>query len=39
MIIGATVAPVCYFAITKIKQRFGYDDALDAFGCHGVGGI
>ncbi len=39
MLIGATAAPVCYFAITKIKQKFGYDDALDAFGCHGVGGI
>lgn len=25
--------------ISKVKQKFGYDDALDAFGCHGVGGI
>ena len=39
LIIGATTAPICYFAISKIKKHFGYDDALDAFGCHGVGGI
>lgn len=39
MIIGALVSPICYFAITKIKSKFGYDDALDAFGCHGIGGI
>lgn len=39
LIIGATVAPICYFAISKAKQKLGYDDALDAFGCHGVGGI
>ncbi len=36
--IGALVACVCYLAITVIKQRLGYDDSLDAFGCHGVGG-
>jgi Amt family ammonium transporter len=39
LIIGAAVSPICYFAITFIKARFGYDDALDAFGCHGIGGI
>lgn len=39
LIIGATTAPICYLAISKIKKKFGYDDALDAFGCHGVGGI
>lgn len=38
-IIGASVSPVCYFMISKVKKHFGYDDALDAFGCHGVGGI
>ena len=38
-IIGALVSPICYFAISKVKSKFGYDDALDAFGCHGVGGI
>jgi Amt family ammonium transporter len=30
---------VCYFAVTKLKHMFGYDDALDTFGVHGVGGI
>jgi ammonium transporter len=39
MIIGALVSPICYFFITKVKSKFGYDDALDAFGCHGIGGI
>ncbi|MFA0814676.1 MAG: ammonium transporter [Anaerofustis sp.] len=37
--IGALVSPICYFAITFLKGKFGYDDALDAFGCHGIGGI
>jgi Amt family ammonium transporter len=36
---GIIVVPICYFAITKLKKHFGYDDALDAFGCHGIGGI
>jgi len=39
MIIGALVSPICYFTMTKIKAKFKYDDALDAFGCHGIGGI
>ncbi len=39
LIIGMTTAPICYFAISKLKSKFSYDDALDAFGCHGVGGI
>ncbi len=39
MIIGFVVSPLCYFFITKVKGKFGYDDALDAFGCHGIGGI
>jgi Amt family ammonium transporter len=39
IIIGALVSPICYFFITVIKQKFGYDDALDVFGCHGIGGI
>ena len=38
-IIGALVSPICYFFMTKVKDKFKYDDALDAFGCHGVGGI
>lgn len=39
IIIGLTVSPICYFTISVIKKKFGYDDALDAFGCHGIGGI
>ena len=39
ILIGAMVSPVCFFAISVLKKRFAYDDALDAFGCHGVGGI
>lgn len=39
LVMGLIVSPVCYFAISHLKARLGYDDALDAFGCHGVGGI
>lgn len=39
IMIGALVSPICYFFITKVKKKFGYDDALDVFGCHGIGGI
>lgn len=39
VIIGALASPICYLCVSKLKTRFGYDDALDAFGCHGVGGI
>lgn len=39
LVMGVLVSPVCYFAISFCKQRLGYDDALDAFGCHCVGGI
>ena len=39
VIIGFVGSPICYFMISKAKQYFGYDDALDAFGCHGIGGI
>lgn len=39
IIIGSVVSPICYFTMSKVKKHFGYDDALDAFGCHGVGGI
>ncbi len=39
LVIGAMVSPICYFFITVVKPKFGYDDALDVFGCHGVGGI
>ena len=39
VIMGLIVSPICYFAISVCKKKFGYDDALDAFGCHCVGGI
>lgn len=39
IIIGLVVSPICYFFVTKVKYMFGYDDALDVFGVHAVGGI
>ena len=38
-IIGAVVSPLCYFGVALIKKKLRIDDALDAFGCHGIGGI
>ena len=38
MFIGMIVALVCYFSVAIIKGKLGYDDSLDAFGVHGVGG-
>ena len=38
MFIGMIVAAVCYMAVAVIKAKLGYDDSLDAFGVHGVGG-
>ena len=38
-IIGALVSPICYFGVSLIKKKLKIDDALDAFGCHGIGGI
>ena len=37
-IIGALVSPICYFTMNFIKHKLKIDDALDAFGCHGIGG-
>jgi Amt family ammonium transporter len=37
--IGLTGGVACYLAVTKLKARFRYDDALDVFGVHGVGSI
>jgi len=36
--LGAVASAICYFAVTKLKPKLGYDDALDTFGIHGVGG-
>lgn len=37
--IGVASGAICYFFVVKVKQKFGYDDSLDAFGVHGVGGF
>ncbi len=37
--IGFLTGIVCYFAVVWVKNKFGYDDSLDAFGVHGVGGM
>lgn len=39
ILIGLSVSVVCFFSVSVVKTKFGYDDALDAFGVHGVGGI
>ena len=38
VIIGLIAGIVCYFAVAVLKEKLGYDDALDAFGVHGIGG-
>ena len=39
MLIGLAAGVVCFLAVTKLKIALGYDDSLDAFGVHGVGGV
>src|SRR6516162_1994784 len=39
LVIGAAAGVVCYWGCTGLKHMLGYDDALDAFGVHAVGGI
>jgi len=39
IVLGAIASIICYFAVAKLKPALGYDDSLDAFGIHGVGGI
>jgi Amt family ammonium transporter len=38
MLIGLAAGVVCFLMVSKVKKKFGYDDALDAFGVHGMGG-
>ena len=38
LIIGLLAGVICYWMVAKVKAKFGYDDSLDAFGVHGVGG-
>jgi Amt family ammonium transporter len=39
IILGLVVSPVCYVFVSKVKKAFNYDDSLDVFGVHAVGGI
>jgi Amt family ammonium transporter len=39
LVIGLTAGAFCFWACTKLKQMLGYDDSLDVFGVHGVGGL
>jgi Amt family ammonium transporter len=39
IILGAVASAICFVAVTVLKPKLGYDDSLDAFGIHGVGGI
>jgi Amt family ammonium transporter len=39
IVIGLASGAICFIASTKVKRMFGYDDALDVFGVHAVGGI
>jgi ammonium transporter, Amt family len=39
LILGLIVSPVCYIFVSTVKKKFGYDDSLDVFGVHGIGGI
>ena len=38
IVIGIVAGAVCYWACTKLKTKLGYDDSLDVFGVHGIGG-
>ena len=39
IVLGLLVSPLCFFFVTKVKTWLGYDDSLDVFGVHCVGGI
>jgi ammonium transporter, Amt family len=39
ILLGLIVSPVCYMFVSKVKAKFGYDDSLDVFGVHCIGGI
>jgi ammonium transporter, Amt family len=39
IVIGAVAGGICYWACTSLKHRFNYDDSLDVFGVHGIGGL
>ncbi len=39
IVLGAGASAICYFFVSTVKNKFGYDDSLDVFGIHGIGGI
>ena len=39
LVLGLVVSPICFFFVATVKNKFGYDDALDVFGVHCIGGI
>ncbi|MGC4252038.1 MAG: ammonium transporter [Sphingobium sp.] len=39
IVLGAVASVICFFAVTVVKPKLGYDDSLDAFGIHGIGGM
>ena len=39
VVLGAMVSPICFFFVASVKNKLGYDDALDVFGIHCIGGI
>ena len=39
VVLGLIVSPICFFFVSTVKTRFGYDDSLDVFGVHCIGGI
>jgi ammonium transporter, Amt family len=39
LVLGLIVSPICYIFVSTVKKAIGYDDSLDVFGVHGVGGI
>ncbi len=39
IVMGLIVSPLCYFFVSTVKNKFGYDDTADVFGVHGIGGI
>ncbi len=39
IVLGAVASIICFFAVSKLKPKLGYDDSLDAFGIHGIGGM
>ena len=39
VVLGLLVSPICFFFVSTVKSKFGYDDSLDVFGIHCIGGI